>query len=244
MRDDPAHAAGACAKASRSRPAAPRCPTRPTQSTPRRTTAGSRPDHRYRPSDELRRPAAGRVARRRHRILAGLCRTRRRQQEMKAAGSAVEVVEAQRLDRARRAERHPPPGRERQIELSRRRRRRVPVAETDQPVAVHHCVVRRRILMAHDQARSHRAADEPPFVRRRHEAHRRVMDPSQPSADLYQSRVRVRPSGPGNTVADHLAGQVSEHLTPLLIEAECPGNPVNTGILQVPQQGVYRRRPR
>ena len=76
------------------------------------------------------------------------------------------------------------------------------------------------------------------------EPHGRVMDPSQPSADLYQSRVRVRPSGPGNTVADHLAGQVSEHLAPLLIEAECSGNAVNPGILQVPQQGVYRRRPR
>src|SRR5215469_10800336 len=39
-------------------------------------------------------------------------------QEMKTAGSAVEVVEAQRLDRARRAEGHPPQGRERQIGLS------------------------------------------------------------------------------------------------------------------------------
>jgi hypothetical protein len=99
-------------------------------------------------------------------------------QKMKTAGPAVEVVEAQRPDRARRAQRNPPQGRERQIELSRRRPRRVPVAETNQPVAVHHGVVRRRVLMTHDQARSQRAADEPPFVRRRHEADRRAMEPS------------------------------------------------------------------
>src|SRR5215471_7657940 len=34
--------------APRTRSAMPRCPTRPTQSIPRRTTAGSRSDHRYR----------------------------------------------------------------------------------------------------------------------------------------------------------------------------------------------------
>jgi hypothetical protein len=44
--------------------------------------------------------------------------------------------------------------------------------------------------------------------------------------------------------ADHLTGQVREHLAPLVIEAECPGNAVHAGLLQVPQQGVHRRRTR
>src|SRR5215472_3624865 len=86
--------------------------------------------------------------------------------------------------------------------------------------------------MAHDQARSHRAADEPPFVRRRHEAHRRVMDPSQPSADLDQGRVTMYPCWPRCPVADRVAMQVSEHLAALIIKAQRPRSTVEAGILQ------------
>lgn len=50
------------------------------------------------------------------------------------------------------------------------------------------------------------------------------MDAPHPLADLHQSRVRVHPGGPGITVADHLAGQVGEHLAPLIVEAQGPGN--------------------
>ena len=162
---------------------------------------------------------------------------------MKAAGSAVEVVEAQRLDRARRAERNPPQGRERQIELSRGRRRCVPVAETNQPVAVHHGVVRRRILMTHNQAGLQRAADEPPFVRRRDEAHGRVMEATQPSADLDQRRVTPHPGWPRFPVADRFAGQVGEHLAALIVKTQRPRSIVEADILQVSQQGVHRGRP-
>ena len=97
--------------------------------------------------------------------------------------------------------------------------------------------------MAHDQARLHRAADEPPFVRRRHEAHCRVMEPSQPSADLDQRRVAPHPCRPRCPVADRVARQVGEHLAALIIKAQRPRSAVEADILQVPQQCMHRGRP-
>src|SRR5262249_21686018 len=130
------------------------------------------------------------------------------------------------------------------IVLSWRRTRDVPVEEADQPVAVHDRVVRRRVLVTNDPPGLHRATGEPPLVRGRHEDCRRVMDASYPFPNLYQSRVLIDPSRPGIPVADHLAGEIREHLTPLLIKAERPGNALDVGMLEVPQQGVYGRRPR
>src|SRR5262245_18383537 len=97
--------------------------------------------------------------------------------------------------------------------------------------------------MTNDPPGLHPATREPPLILWRHEVSCGVMDASYPLPNLYQGRVRVHPSGPGNTVADHLAGHVGEHLTPSFIEAECPGNAVDVCLLQVAQQGVHRRRP-
>src|SRR5947207_6532577 len=163
---------------------------------------------------------------------------------MKAAGPVFEIVKAQLFARARRVERHPHERRERQIDFSWRRTRRVPVEEADQPVAVHHRVVRSRILVTDDPPGLHRATGEPPLIRWRDELSCHVVDASKPLANLYQSRVGKRPRRPGNTIADHFSRQEGEHLASLVVEAERAGYAFNAGVLQVPQQRVYRRCPR
>ena len=118
-----------------------------------------------------------------------------------------------------------------------------PTADADEVMEMMKGCQVRRVLVTDNPPGLHRAIYEPPLVLGRREVSGRIMDAPYPLADLDQGGVRIHPGGPGITAADHLAGQVAEHLAPLLIEAQYPGNAVNAGLLQVPQQGVYRRRP-
>ena len=49
--------------------------------------------------------------------------------------------------------------------------------------------------------------------------------------------------GPRLPAADRLARQIGEHLAALVVEAERAGSAIESGILQMPQQRVHRRRP-
>ena len=98
--------------------------------------------------------------------------------------------------------------------------REVPIDHTGDPVAVHHDVVRREVVVAHDLMRpDRRGLPLPNRVLTRLEVFDRPVVVGGDPADLPEHVLLPHPVGPRHRLADGLARKVGENFAPCAVEA-------------------------